>query len=421
MKKKSIRKLTRIEGDGQVELIRENGIVTDARFVISEGVRLFEALLAGRSFHEVPDMVCRICSICSTVHKVAALEAVEEAFGCMVSRQSAILRELAVNGGVIESHALHLYFLALPDYLGVAGFQEMATTAPELLQRGARIKKCGNLIQEIAGGRAVHPFNLVIGGTGSSPRKDSLLSLEDELESVIEDATSAPEIFQAGNDRFPELPVFPFFAVKGESRLSGDTVGLSTGELMTAASFRSWLGESAQEGSCAKVCNFGNSGIFVTGPSARRGIENMLDETSSPRDLSDDRKSPRQTVSPYLFNLHRAIELQQSLDRALMLVRLLLEEGIHEEKALRLAPRKSEVTKVIEAPRGTLLHHYEFDRDGVCICADITTPTAMNQAAVGISLRKLVQGMAGAGYGEIRSGCERLVRCFDPCLSCAVH
>lgn len=403
--------LTRVEGHGSVELIRDAaGRVVDARLTLFESPRLFEVLLVGRRFDEVADIACRICSVCSTVHKVAALQAVEQAMGISVSRQTALLRELAVQGGQIESHALHIFCLALPDYLGINGFQDMAASAPEKLKLGFRIKKVGNLVQEIIGGRAIHPFNLLVGGVGRVPDIDALNLLSQQLADIMGDVTGCIPYICGLKEILPPLVTTPLCAVSGGSSLFGDCLVTSTGESVPAHKAAGWFNERTERYTHAKVSSFSGSNRYMAGPLARillnmpAGYAGHFADTSMRSSLKA-----------------RAVELQQAVERANALIRELLDAGVKKEPPAATVITEGMGTSLVEAPRGTLLHSYRFDGQGICTAADIITPTAINQGAIAASLKELVRTMDGAEYEQIRSAAEVLVRCYDPCISCAVH
>lgn len=402
--------LTRVEGHGYVELVRNRERIVAARLHLHESPRLFEALLVGRRFDELAEIACRICSICSTVHKVATLQAVEQALAVQVSRQTGLLRQLAVLGGQIESHALHIFCLALPDYLGVGGFPGLAAVAPEELQRGLKIKALGNLIQETVGGRAIHPFNLLLGGLGKVPEPEQLQLLAGRLEAVLEDTEAAIRFVSALPESLPPLPAWPACAVSGGPPLFGDHLGTAAGEEIPADSVAAWLNEQVEAHSHTKVSRFNNQAVFMVGPLARLNL-------AMPPEYA------QQLVGAPLSSalLARAVELQQAVERALGLITQLLAEGLHQEKPLAVTPSSDQGTAMIEAPRGVLLHSYCFDEQGICSKANIITPTAINQAAIEKSLQALVLTMDGADYDRVKAACERLVRCFDPCISCAVH
>ena len=402
--------LTRVEGHGSVELIREGQRVVGARLNLYESPRLFEALLIGRRFDEIPDIACRICSICSTVHKVAALQAVEQALGISVSEQTRLSRELAVQGGQIESHALHIFCLALPDYLKMSGIQELAERQPEKLQLGLGLKKLGNRIQETVGGRAIHPFNLLVGGVGKTPDPDVLHNLMDRLLDVRDAVMASIRYISGLNDILPLLPLHPTCTVSGGSPLFGDCLMTSASQVIPAHSAAAWLNEQVELHTNAKVSHFDGIDTFIVGPIARLSLSPPSGFTYNIADTSI-----RSSLKA------RAIELQQAVERSVVLIEQLLGSGMRKEEPVVAAALQGEGCSLIEAPRGVLLHSYRFDERGICMEANIVTPTAINQGAIAVSLEHLLAIMEGATDDEIRSAAEILVRCYDPCISCSVH
>ncbi|MFA7404729.1 MAG: nickel-dependent hydrogenase large subunit [Pelobacteraceae bacterium] len=402
--------LTRVEGHGSVELIRDGERVVDARLNLFESPRLFEALLVGRRFDEIPDIACRICSICSTVHKVAALQGVEQALGISISRQTGLLRELAVQGGQIESHALHIFCLALPDYLGVSGFQELAASVPEKLQMGLRIKKLGNQIQAIVGGRAIHPFNLLVGGLARVPDTGQLRFLSEELAAASTDvAASIAYIFNL-NEILPTLALVPSCAVSGGPSLFGDCLVTSVGTSIPVKQSARWLNERIEGHTHAKVSHFDETTPFMVGPLARLLLSMPAEHVHRFTDRSI--KSALKA---------RVVELQLAVRRAQELIEYLVTDGLKNEPLSAVGHVQGEGAALVEAPRGVLLHSYRFNDRGICRAANIVTPTAINQGAIAVSLKALIATMDGAGYAQVKRSAEMLVRCYDPCISCAVH
>ena len=402
--------LTRVEGHGSVELISDGGRIVDARLNLHESPRLFEALFVGRRFDEIADIACRICSICSTVHKVAALQAVEQAMGIQVSRQTGLLRELVVQGGQIESHALHIFCLALPDYLGVTGIQQLATVEPETLKMGLKIKRLGNLIQEIIGGRAIHPFNLLVGGVGKVPEDDAMKILGQQLARMQDDVAASVAYILDLDEILPQLAALPICAVSGGASLFGDILVTSMGRKIPANKAADWFNEGVEPNGHAKVSRFHESSPFIVGPLARI----LLSMPSKYAEYFTD-TSIRSCLKA------RVIELELAVERAQILIEQLLDEGLKNEQPASVMSASGEGTSLVEAPRGTLLHMYRFDRSGICTAANIITPTAINQSAIAASLKEVVVAMDGADYDQMKSAAEILVRCYDPCISCAVH
>lgn len=418
-KLRTINQLARVEGHGRIRLEQQAGRVVSARLELYESMRLFEALVVGRRYDEIAEIVCRICSICSTVHKVAALQAVERALGLSSSRQTDLLRQLAVQGGQIESHALHLFCLALPDYLGCNGFPELAQRAPAELKRGLAIKALGNRIQELVGGRAIHPFNLLLGGLGSIPAADSIKQLIDQLQELLPAALTTIKLAAGLEEPLPALPPLPGCAACGGPSLFGEQLATSDGQQVPAQEAYAWLDERLVAYSHAKLSAFGDRGPYLAGPLARLNLGTPLEPSAQ---LAMQQNAARIIGAPLTAShLARAIELLQAIERALALCRYLLHDGLKPEPPATLRPRAGSATALIEAPRGLLLHQYRFDADGRCTAAQVVTPTAINQGAMALMLAALLERLPDAAPDLFKLQAERLIRCFDPCISCAVH
>jgi len=413
-----INPLTRVEGHGSVKVYREGARVERVELCLSESPRLFEALLIGKSYAEVPEIICRICSLCSTVHKVTALLAVEQAFGTEVSEVTALTRELIVNGGQIQDHALHLYCLLLPDLLGVRGVAELALKAPELLKTGLAIKKAGNMIQETVGGRLIHPVNISLGGLGHRIGKEQLLRLKSELEAVLPACSEAYRLFRTPFP-FPLLPVPNCLALEPVCHpLSADRCRMTDGGTFAIRDYREHILESVLPHSHAKYAR-------VLGAEATVGALARLSLGAS---LSAGAEGIFRTVKEEILgrdmrgnNVAQAIELCQAAERALELIDKLLVIGREGAGNLKVVPRAGLGSAALEAPRGVLIHSYAFDAEGICTGADVITPTSLNQGALARDLLALARGMEGEETSQMTTALERLIRCYDPCISCSVH
>jgi coenzyme F420-reducing hydrogenase alpha subunit len=194
--------LARVEGEGALHIRIKNGAITDLKFRIFEPPRYFEALLHGRSFTEVPDIVARICGICPIAYMLGASLALEKALGIAVTGPVADLRRLIYCGEWIQSHVLHTYLLHAPDFLDCADAIQIARHHPELVARALDLKKLGNRIMEVVGGRSVHPVNLRFGGLYRAPRKAEIRSLIEPLKTAIDSSLATIRWF-SGFD-FPD-------------------------------------------------------------------------------------------------------------------------------------------------------------------------------------------------------------------------
>ena len=413
-----INPFTRVEGHGSVKVYLDGARVERVELCLSESPRLFEALLLGKTYAEVPEIICRICSLCSTVHKVTALLAVENAFGTEVSEVTALSRELIVNGGLIQDHALHLYCLLLPDLLGVRGVAELVLKAPELLKTGLAIKRVGNMIQEVIGGRLIHPVNICLGGLGQRIGKEQLLRLRAELEAVRPECREAYRLFRTPFP-FPQLPAPNCLALEPASQpLSASQCRMTDGGTFQVRDYREHIKESVLPHSHAKYARVLGAEATV-GALARLNLGARLNATAE--DVFRGVKGEILGRDMRGNNVAQAVELCQAAERALELINRLVEIGREGAGNQKVAPRSGRGSAACEAPRGVLIHSYAFDAAGICTEADVITPTSLNQGALARDLLALARGMEGEETSQMTTALERLIRCYDPCISCSVH
>ncbi|WP_224962306.1 Ni/Fe hydrogenase subunit alpha [Geomonas subterranea] len=410
--------LTRLEGHGSVRVYREGSRVERVELRFSDSPRLFEALLLGKSFTEVPEIICRICSLCSTVHKVTALLAVEDALGIEVSEVTTITRDLMLQAGMIQDHALHLYCLVLPDLLGVRGVAELARVAPDLLKTGLAIKKAGNQILETAGGRLIHPVNIRLGGLGRCLNKKELLQLRDELLKVLPAAQEVHRLFSTPFP-FPDLAGPDFAALQpSASRLGAPLCRMSDGSTFAVRDYRQHMEETVVSHSNAKLSTVRGRHATV-GALARLNLCPDLEKHAS--ELFSAHKKELVGKDIRGNNLAQAVEMCHATERALRLIDRLIELGARGEQGTDTSPREGTGCAACEAPRGILVHSYAFDSRGICTWADVITPTALNQGALARDLLILARAMEGEETNRMTTALERLIRCYDPCISCSVH
>ncbi|WP_027716793.1 Ni/Fe hydrogenase subunit alpha [Desulfuromonas sp. TF] len=399
-----IEPLTRVEGHGRVELQIRGGRLAGARIAITESPRLFEGLLLGRSLFEVPALICRICAICSAVHRVVSCQALEKALGVTIPPQAARIRELLVLGGHIESHALHLFCLILPDLEGTASILDLLRKGSAVAREGLALKSLGNRIQEAAGGRVIHPINVEVGGVLRRPDEARMYELLADMESWKERlfAVAAPFSDAA---RFPASPraVGTRIAVRGDAGFSlmGEDLALSDGRIIPVGEYRELLREYPVPYSNARH--------------SREGETPFLASALSRLELAGDGEF---AGGIHGNNAAQAAELSWVLARAGKLIREILEER-EGELRVPVQPGPGIGTAAIEAPRGLLIHHYGLDDMGRVAAADIVTPTAINQAAMEAQLLADLEGVVDEA--ELEASAERIVRAFDPCISCSVH
>jgi sulfhydrogenase subunit alpha len=417
--------LARVEGHGGVRLELDGANVSKVQLDIFEGARLIEGLVRGRRYDEVAPLVSRICAICSVAHVLASLAATEEALGVKPDPETVLLRDLLLRGENIESHALHLFLLALPDYLGAPSAIALAAEHGDVVNLGLRLKRLGNLIQEVVGGRPIHPVTPVLGGFGSRPPAERLLRLRDGLRQGVADAEATLEIVAAlprtdvGHSASGYVAVQP---AEGYGYGPGDEIAFlldGRRELVPARDYRGLLKEQAVAHSHAKHSRPDGTPIMV-GALARLVLNGDRLPPSGVRAMSrmglaapfDD---------PLANNAAQAVELVVDVERALDAVERLLGAKGPVAVPPKIVPREGEGTAVLEAPRGLLVHSYGYDAAGNLRRADIVTPTAINAVSIEDRLRRAVEQSPTQDPAALRHRLEMVVRAYDPCLSCSVH
>jgi len=421
MKEIVVEHLARVEGHGDIEVVIEGEDVKRAVLRIYEGPRFFERVLIGKNYYEVPDITARICSICPDPHQVASSRAVEKAMGIRVDKQVEALRELQLIADVIHSHALHLFFLVLPDFLGYKDAIGMAAQYSETVKLALRVKRAGNAIKEVITGRTLHGVTTKPGGYTKVPRAEDLERLSKQLESSIDGAREAVKVFSS-----LEMPNYAsddnlYMAVDpGEHYgYSGDYILVSDGTRHPVENYMDLTNEVTAEHSSARHSSYKGSS-FMVGALARL----LLNERKLYGEAKDSYESLRDKVdprNPFGNNIAQAIELLYSVQRAIDIINELLDEGIKDELMVEVKPRAGEGVAAVEAPRGVLYHHYKLDDDGKVIFANIVTPTAQNAANIDKYLRIAVRNLKDLSDDELKLKLEMLVRAYDPCISCSVH
>ncbi len=414
--------LCRVEGHGGITVRIKDDKVADVNMDIFEGPRFFEPLVVGKNYDEVAPILMRICAICSAAHTVASLMGVESALGIKVSPQTRLLRELLVQGGNIESHALHLFCLAIPDFLGYPSAIALASDHLQEVKMGLELKKLANTIQEAIGGRAIHSVNAVVGGFGRLPTRDALLDLKEQLKRGLEQSLATVDL--VSGLQVPDFCTSPdvYVALSSDGAgysLFGDKILLSTGETKDIGMYKEICNERVVAHSHAKQSLF-KGAPFAVGALARVVLngEKLSGQAGKARG-----KLGLDTVSGNMLynNAAQAVELVYSIERSTEIIDELLGAGIREEKPVEFEARAGTGTGAVEAPRGTLYHSYSFDKAGRLTEADVITPTAQNLANIEKDLRSSVENLIDQPKESIAPKLEMVVRAYDPCISCAVH
>jgi coenzyme F420-reducing hydrogenase alpha subunit len=410
--------LGRVEGEGALSVRIRDGVVSDVRLRIFEPPRFFEALLRGRRFSEAPDITARICGICPVAYQMSAVHAMEDALGVRVEGQLRALRRLLYCGEWIESHALHVFMLHAPDFLGYPDAIAMAKDYPDAVKRGLGLKKAGNAIIRLLGGREVHPINVRVGGFYALPSTSDLAALAAELKRAREAAREA--VRWAASLPFPDFErPYTFVALRhpteyplNEGRIASN-VGLDIAPRDYEAHFR----EEQVAHSHALHSRLHGSDTYLVGPLARYALN--FDRLSPlAREAARAARLGPVCGNPFQSIVVRCVEILYACDEAL---RILGEYVPPEAPAVEVPVHAATGYACTEAPRGLLYHRYRLDDEGLIVEANIVPPTSQNQRCIEDDLRQLIATSLDLADEPLTRRCEQTIRNYDPCISCATH
>jgi len=410
--------LARVEGEGAMIVRIAGGVVEEVKLNIYEPPRFFEAFLRGRAFTEAPDITARICGICPVAYQMSACRAMEQACGVEVGGQLRALRRLLYCGEWIESHALHVYMLHLPDFLGYESAIELAKDNQAAVAQALELKKIGNELMAVVGGREVHPVNVKVGGWYRAPRKRELRPLVEKLERAREIALETVNL-TAGLD-FPDYEQdYELVALDepGEYPIDLGRIVSNRGLDIAVAEYDEHFVEEHVEWSNALHSRLRERGSYLCGPLARFALSvdrlsPLAAEAAKDAGLSAEERNPFRSI------VVRSVELVYAADEAL---RLIAEYEEPDAPALEVEPQAGVGYGCTEAPRGILYHRYELADDGTIVDAKIVPPTSQNQRTIEDDLRGVVERSLDVPDDELALLCEQTIRNYDPCISCATH
>lgn len=420
-RKLNIEHVARIEGHGNVKVDVEDGEVRSVEMDIIEPARVFESMVKGRSYTDVAYIASRICGICSASHVLTSLMATEAAFGIEVSERTRKLRKLLAYGSYLQNHATHLYILSAPDFVGQPNIFPLAETDPETLQKALRIKKLGNDLCSAVGGRSIHPINAVVGGFTAEPASVELVALADRLDAAVDDCITTGDLFAHFDvpDFKTEGDLLALREDDGYAICSGRVAALESGWVHEAADYAGYLTERTVPYSNAKFTVLASGQPYVVGAIAR--INHSYGHLSSAARLVAAKAGLRPVwLNTFKNNISQAIELVDAAERCAEMCRELAENP-GDSSVVDFEPRAGHGIGATEAPRGTLYHELTYDEKGRVECANILTPTAQSLANLENDIRLFAPTVVDLPRDEFVMLIEKLVRAYDPCLSCAVH
>ena len=413
--------LPRVEGHGNVHISVRDGRLAESTWAVVETPRFFEAIVKGMSAQQVPFLTSRICGICSISHSLASIRSLERAMEIEPPENARLIRQLAMHGETLQSHALHLFFLAAPDFVDTPNVLPIMQTNPEIVKAGLQLKELGNEISTVTTGRCTHPVSLVLGGVSKAPSKERLLDLKRMIAERRTALYRATEFFVT-----LILPDFvretEFISLRNGSSypaIGGDLVSTDgvvkdendylqmTNEYLVDFSTSKFTKLSRQSSAAGALARFNNN-FDLLHPKARSVASNFGLEPVC--------------HNPFMNNIAQLVECHHIMEDAARLVERLLDADLRDIRT-SWTPKAGAATGAVEAPRGILYHHMETDGQGKVVKADCIIPTTQNNANIHFDLRALAgQALAeGRSEQETELLCVKLVRSYDPCISCSVH
>lgn len=410
--------LARVEGEGGLYVKIRDQRVTDVKLNIFEPPRFFEAFLRGRDFREAPDITARICGICPVAYQMSAAHAMEDACGVKIDGQLRALRRLLYCGEWIESHTLHVYMLHAPDFLGCEDAIQLAKDHPDAVQRGLKLKKIGNEIVTVVGGREIHPINVRVGGFYKAPAKRDLEPLVERLK-WARDAALETVKWVAGLP-FPEFERdYTFVALRhpDEYPFNEGRLVSNQGLDISVRDYDSNFTEEHVEHSNALHSTMKDQQPYFVGPLARYSLNfdrlsPLAQQAAREAGLGPVCRNPFQSI------VVRSVETVYACDEAL---RIIDAYEPPEKSAVEVEPRAATGYGCTEAPRGILYHRYKIDAQGNILDAKIVPPTSQNQKTIEQDLWHFVPQHLDLPPEKLQWQCEQAIRNYDPCISCATH
>jgi coenzyme F420-reducing hydrogenase alpha subunit len=410
--------LARVEGEGGLLVRVRDGRVVETRLDIFEPPRFFEAFLRGRAFTEAPDITARICGICPVAYQTSAVQALEAGLGVVVDGQLRALRRLLYCGEWIESHVLHITMLHAPDFLGYPDAVRMAADHRTEVRRGLDLKKAGNAIVALLGGREIHPVNVRVGGFYRVPTRAELAPLAEQLRAARDSAYEMVR-WVAGFE-FPDFEYdYEFVALRhpDEYPLAEGRIASSRGLDIPVAAYEGHFVEEQVPHSNALHSRLRDGGAYLCGPLARYALNAAR---LSPLARAAAREAGLGDVcrNPFRSIVVRAVEVLWACDEAL---RILDAYERPADPSVPVPTRAATCIGASEAPRGLLYHRYQIDAGGLILEAKIVPPTSQNQRTIEEDLARFVPSRLALPHAELTAQCEQAVRNYDPCISCATH
>ena len=421
----NVHHITRVEGHGNIVVNVKNGKIEKLQWQVPEAPRFFEAMVRGHSYQDIQTIVSRICGICSITHSLAATKAVESALGLKVSEQADKLRLLMHYSEQLQSHVLHVGYLAAPDFFGTPSVVPLVARATDAVKTIIKAHRIANTWSDLIAGRTTHPVTLIPGGLTRTPTEKQLRELQQTLKDAVPDLKKIAEVVLSVAANIPkfERPT-EYVSLKQTTPAAytfyhgGVTSNDNKGAVVPIEKWHDVANEYVVEQSTAKWAKW-HRDAYAVGALARFNNNAEL--------LSPMAKGAAKTFglqkgccNPYMNTVAQLVECFHVVETSIEIIDQLLTKGLKTEKVTS-SPKAGKGAGCVEAPRGILFHEYEFDKNGKCVAADICIPTNQNHANIQKDFEKLLPEILDQSEKDIRLKLEMLVRSYDPCISCSTH
>jgi coenzyme F420-reducing hydrogenase alpha subunit len=411
--------VTRLEGHGNIVLNARDGKIDELKWEVIESPRLFEAMLLGRYYEDVPYIASRICGICSIAHTTASIQAIEAAFDVKLSEQTLLLRKLLYYAELLESHVLHTLCLAAPDFLGVESIFQLVETHKDIVVMALNLKKLAYNLAEIIAGRKTHPLGCVVGGFVKTPDLNELKAIKKRLEAARHDFETIVKLFNTFSipDFIRETEYIALKDPREYAFISGD-IASSDAAPTPLEGYLGVTNEFCVPWSTAKYAR-NKRDSYMVGSLARFNLNHdQLLPQAKKAAVDLGLKAPN--YNPYMITVAQVVETVHVLEDAISIIDRLASRGLKNEIP-EVMVRAGRGVGAVEAPRGILFHDYTFDDKGILTKANCIIPTNQNHNNIQKDLEALAPSILNRSEDEIRLKFEMLVRAYDPCISCSTH
>ncbi len=414
-----VNQVTRLEGHGNIILDAKDGKVDKVLWEVTESPRLFEAMLRGRYYEDVPYIASRICGICSIAHTTASIQAVEAAFGNRPSEQTLLLRKLLYDAELLESHVLHVLFLAAPDFLGVGSVFPLAATHGDVVLMAVRLKKLAYNLAELLAGRKTHPLSCTVGGFARLPDLKQLKAIRPRLEAALSDLEGAIGLLKTF-----VVPDFvrqtEYIALKDphEYAFISGQIASSDAATLPLDKYLGVTNEFCVPHSTAKYTK-NKRDAYMVGALSRFNL-NHTQLLPRARKAAKELGIKAPCYNPFMITIAQHVEAIHAVEDSLSIIDSIMDSGLKEEKG-GVKVKAGRGVGAVEAPRGILFHDYTFDDKGILTKANCIIPTNQNHNNIQKDMEALAPTILNKTEAEIRLTLEMLVRAYDPCVSCSTH